>query len=138
MSSLWVPYGVRRQRATRTPTGDVRLKSGRFLKRLADFPDPDLLAKAEALGVHEDPEGYVENGLRLIVSVDRTHHGELLHASISYADHEPTWRDVRDVRDTLFPDDVDVMMVLPQAKDYVNVHPFAFHLWQTPTEWGIR
>ena len=41
------------------------------------------------------------------------------------------------VRDAFYPDDVDVMMILPRAMDYVNVHEHVFHLQQTPVVWGI-
>jgi len=78
------------------------------------------------------------SGLALIVSVDETPHGRLLHVSMSYADHDPTWEEIKLVREAIYSPDVDVMMVLPKAIDYVNAHEHCFHLWQTPVEWDLR
>lgn len=75
--------------------------------------------------------------MRVIASLDETPHGKLLHVSLSYLDKDPSWAEIRAVRDAFFPADVDAMMMLPQAQDYVNVHQHAFHIWQTPTEWGV-
>lgn len=77
--------------------------------------------------------------LRVIASMDRTDaYGPLYHVSLSHPDHLPDWETVRLVRDAYFPADVDVMMVLPRKVDYVNVHEWTFHLWQTPTVWGMQ
>lgn len=78
------------------------------------------------------------NALRVVCSSDKTLHGQLLHVSISHQGHLPSWREIREARALFFPDDIDVMMVLPKAADYVNLHQFTFHLWQTPFKWGIR
>lgn len=76
--------------------------------------------------------------LSVIASVDNTHHGPLLHVSLAYPRRDPNWADIRAVRDAFYSPNVDVMMVLPAAVDYVNCHPHAFHLWQCPEGWGIR
>ena len=79
------------------------------------------------------------NGLTVIVSYDRTPRwGPLLHASISHHKRDPFWHEIKAMRQAFFPADIDVMMVLPQAGDYVNVHEHCFHLWQTPQEWGLQ
>lgn len=80
-----------------------------------------------------------QDGLRVLASVDDADpHGELLHVSCSRADRLPSWDEVHAVRDALFPADADVMLVLPRREDYVNLHQFTLHLWQTPRAWGIR
>jgi hypothetical protein len=71
-------------------------------------------------------------------SSDLTPHGRLLHVSLSFPDRNPSWRDIRQVRDACYPADVDVMLVLPRSGDYVNVHQHCFHLWQMPVEWALR
>lgn len=81
---------------------------------------------------------WVGHGLKVLASLDQTHHGALLHVSVSHKHRHPSWEEIRAVRDALYPDDVDVMMVLPQAQDYVNIHEHTFHLWSTPSEWGIQ
>lgn len=78
------------------------------------------------------------NGVKVIVSLDRTPKwGPLLHASISHRRRDPYWHEIKAMRETFFPADIDAMMVLPKAEDYVNVHEHCFHLWQTPQSWGL-
>jgi hypothetical protein len=76
--------------------------------------------------------------LVVLASWDRTVHGYLLHASLSYRSHLPSWRDLRDVRDALLPKDRDFMSVFPRPEDYVNLQEFTLHLWECPTKWGIQ
>lgn len=75
------------------------------------------------------------DGMAAIVSYDATAHGLLLHVSISYADRDPRWRDLKAIRAAFFPADVDVIQVLPRAGEFVNVHVHCFHLFQAPETW---
>ena len=76
-------------------------------------------------------------GLLVLASSDLSSHGRLLHVSLSFEDRDPTWDEIKAVRDAFYPPDVDVAQVLPRAGTYVNVHTHAFHLWEIPGEWGI-
>lgn len=127
---LWLPPGSAPPRRASLPTGDLRLPDGRRLlhqgaRRLAG--DCGLAAAWRC-----------RDGLAVLGTVDPTPHGNLLHVSLSYADRDPDWATIRAVRDLFFGPDLDVMMVLPCAVDYVNDHPHCFHLWQTPHTWGMR
>lgn len=77
-------------------------------------------------------------GLTVMLSLDVTPHGPLLHMSISHKHRYPTWDEIAAVRYGIVPEEIDMMMMLPQKSDYVAVHPNCFHLWQTPKEWGIQ
>lgn len=66
------------------------------------------------------------NGMRVLRSVD----GGLLHISCSYPDRAPTWEEIKKVRYAFAPDELYMGMVLPPKAEYVNVHPYTFHLWQ--------
>jgi len=77
-------------------------------------------------------------GFRMIVSVDNTKHGPLIHASLSHRARIPTWPEITDMKRSIWEPEEDVMMLLPRESDYVNIHEFAMHLWTTPTGWGIR
>jgi hypothetical protein len=90
------------------------------------------MAPAEVVGC------WIGGGLKVIATIDPTHHGELVHVSISHRDRFPTWDEITSLRHAFYASDVDVMMVLPRASDYVNVHENCFHLYQTPTAWGIQ
>ena len=96
------------------------------MKRLKDYEPADAHVWQTA------------NGLLVLASMgDVPSHGELLHVSVSYASRDPSWSEIRAIRDLFYPSTLDAMMVLPRAEDYVNLHPHTFHLWQTPTVWGI-
>lgn len=75
------------------------------------------------------------DGMAVIASYDPSPHGLLLHLSVSYADRDPRWKDLRLLRDAFFPADVDVIQVLPRAGEYVNLHTHCFHLFQAPESW---
>lgn len=129
MVTIWTPPKTRLPRAV-LPEGDKTLADGRLLKRLADFrPDP-----CSQGAIYE-----TSDGLRVIASMDDTvEHGVLLHVSASRRDRDPSWDEIKMIREAFYPLSVDVMMVLPRAEDYVNIHEHCFHLWQTPESWGIR
>jgi hypothetical protein len=75
------------------------------------------------------------DGMVVMASFDATPHGLLRHASISCAKRDPRYRDLKLVRDALFPADVDVMMVLPRASEHINMHEHCLHLFETPAAW---
>ena len=75
------------------------------------------------------------DGMVVVVSYDPSPHGLLLHLSISYAQRDPRWTDLKALRAAFFPDDIDVIQVLPRAGEFINVHPHAFHLFQCPEQW---
>jgi len=51
------------------------------------------------------------------------------HLSISCANRYPTWDEIADAR-YHFIGNVDMALILPPKVDYVNFHPFTFHLWE--------
>lgn len=129
--ALWTPPGSAPASIAEPPARPPRLRDGRFLTVLRFHNETESAAPSQGYGYR------ASDGMRIIASLDGTPHGRLLHVSLSYADRDPSWEDIRAVRDAFYPEDVDVMMVLPRAADYVNVHEHCFHLWQTPTVWGI-
>lgn len=127
-----MPPGSRAPRVTTLPAGDVRLSDGRVLVRQAGRQrhlPPDIVEAA----AWEGPKR-----LTVVASLDDTPHGRLLHVSLSYPTRDPDWQTIKAVRDAFYPEWVDVMMVLPKAEDYVNLHEHCFQMWQTPTTWGMR
>lgn len=106
-------------------------------------PNPITLASGQRLthaGHYVGANAQVyrgDRGMLVLVSEDATPHGALLHVSVSYADRNPTWAELVDVKEQFFGD-IDVMMVLPKRADYVNIHHHTFHLWQTPVAWNVR
>lgn len=119
------------------PTKAIRLPDGRVLvsdQRLPD--DPNGPPGALLGGSHWSGP----RGLQVIVTLDHTDAwGPLLHVSVAYAklSRWPSWPDIVAVKAAFFGD-VDAMLVLPTADDYVNIRSNCFGLWQTPERWGIR
>lgn len=116
--TLYIPIVARR---------NVQLKDSRILRYLGSYaPVPNS-------GMWQ-----CNDGLRVLGSMDETpNHGNLLHVSLSYEHRDPSWHDIKQVRYAFFGEDIDCMMVLPKLSHYVNLHPHTFHIWQTPTEWGL-
>jgi hypothetical protein len=119
-------------RVLAVPHAPVTLRGGQILRPVA------LRAPWAEPGIAEWQAFAGLLGLQVIVSSDTGQHGTLLHVSVAYPTHLPTWETVHQVRDAFFPDDVDVAMILPRARDYVNLHPNTLHLTQLPVEWGIQ
>ena len=130
MSGLWLPPGASPPARATVPVGDLKLADGRRLLRQTNLRGGG--------GAQVGAWWQCRDGLKVLATMDRTPHGDLLHVSLSYADRDPSWADIRQVRDVFFPATVDAMMLLPRAEDYVNQHEHCFHLWQTPTVWGIQ
>lgn len=101
--------------------------------KFIELPLPDFLEEAKR-------DGAVESDLRIYVYLANTvmvgSSDAGWHMSISREGHLPTWEDVRDARYELCPKDITMAMLLPPEDEYVNVHKFAFHLWQVPGETG--
>jgi len=134
MSGLVLPSGTPLPRSGRAPapTGaDVTLADGQRLRCVAPWSTPPPEAQ----------EGFHYQGphrLSVIATMDPTPRwGVLLHVSLALPTRDPSWDLVKLVK-AAFYGDVDVMMILPQAADYVNIARHAFHLWQTPESWGLR
>lgn len=115
--------------------GDVRWPMGGWLRRVdRGLPQSQEQTQFLAAASYDGPKQ-----LAVLASIDNTGRwGPLLHVSLSYADRDPSWMEIKAARETFFPADVDVMMVLPRQEDYVNLHAHTFHLWQTPERWGMR
>jgi hypothetical protein len=52
------------------------------------------------------------------------------HLSIAHQHRYPGWDEIADIRYELVPDEVTMALLLPPAQEYVNAHPYCFHLWQ--------
>ncbi len=59
-----------------------------------------------------------------------SHEPQGWHLSISCRHRYPLWDEIRDARYELLPNNLTMAMLLPPKKQYVNVHPNCFHLYQ--------
>ena len=95
--------------------------------------------RAERLPVEPvTAHAYTGYGYTLLVSIDNTKHGRLLHFSLAHDNFLPPWELISAVKQKLFPADVAAVMHLPELDSYVNVHNFALHVYQLPVQWGIQ
>jgi hypothetical protein len=106
------------------------------------------LVYKEAWGENRLSTGHVwiGHGLAVIASIDQTHHGRLLHCSVTmrfmqngkgYEDYPP-WPVVAAVKRALYPPDVAAVMVMPEEENYINVSRRCLHIWQLPAQWGVQ
>jgi len=100
------------------PKGDLELSDGRRLREwMAHDPRRKMWRRMAAL---LDFNGW-DGPTRMIVicTLEPSRLGRLLHASVSYQDRDPAWADIKLVRAAVFPDTIDVMMLLPRSEDYI-------------------
>lgn len=132
-------YIVRRWRPS-LADGDIESALGPLRR---DRDHEQLLREQTPIGTDAAPNRGLRvyrarGGMSIIATIDATpRFGDLLHVSLSYAKRDPFWDEIKAIREVFYPDFVDVMMLLPQAKDYVNLHTHTFHLWQTPERWSM-
>ena len=48
----------------------------------------------------------------------------------------PTWDEIKDARYEFVPDDVNMAMMLPPKRLYMNLHPTTMHLYEIPVEFA--
>lgn len=72
--------------------------------------------------VRQDGSGSV------IVSAAEFDGAEWVHASIAFADHLPTYDDLKLLHLAVFGDGYSHQLFVPIA-DHVNIHDYALHLW---------
>jgi hypothetical protein len=75
---------------------------------------------------------YMMNGCRILASRDPTDNGYAWHLSISRRDRDPTWQEIATARYRILPDVQEMAMYLPPLDEYVNAHPYCFHLHEVP------
>jgi len=64
--------------------------------------------------------------------------GGMLHVSMSHPKRNPTWEEIREIREKLTPDEKTMAIILPPKSQYVNIHNFCFHLWEIPNDHSPR
>jgi hypothetical protein len=78
----------------------------------------------QAIGVRV----YRMNGCGIIVTCDPP--DNLWHISISRGDRDPSWAEIATARYRLLGHVPEMAMYLPPLDEYVNFHPFTFHLYE--------
>ena len=76
-------------------------------------------------------EGFAEweyKGVPFLVC--RTKENGLWHLSISHRSRDLTYEEIKAARYALLPDDVHMAMIFPPKAEFVNLHPYCFHLYQ--------
>ncbi len=69
-------------------------------------------------------------GLRVLTGIEPHTDGKTwLHISISRPKRNPSWEDIKEVKDIFIGRDKEAVQVLPPQEEYVNLHEYCFHLW---------
>ena len=67
-----------------------------------------------------------DGNLSVIVSKDKGR----MHLSISHGRRPPTWSEIKEARYGYLPQVKYAAIILPPKEEYVDVHPFCFHVWE--------
>lgn len=73
---------------------------------------------------------YEHNGLSVMISVDEMKDGKRwLHLSAARRSRLPSWEELVVVKNLFIGLERPAYQVLPKQSEYVNLHPYALHLW---------
>ena len=84
----------------------------------------------EAFPLYPDASRFTIGPFQVIGSTDHASDGCWRHVSVSREDRYPNWDEIVNIRYQFFNEDVEVVMYLPPKREYINLHPNCFHLWQ--------
>lgn len=76
-----------------------------------------------------DGASYAKGGLLVICSGLILEGKRWVHASCSRYDRVPTYEDVKEVKASFIGMDRKAIMVFPEKRFYVNIHPYCLHLF---------
>ena len=102
---------------------DVKIADAKF------FPHPNKIFMESSLVENEYWKGWKFNGLSVIASVGKYNGVEWLHVSFSRRSRMPTYDDLQLVKREFIGNNKKAVMVFPEEKNYVNIHPNCLHLW---------
>lgn len=69
------------------------------------------------------------DGMSIICGMEN-HDGKWwLHVSCAKPDSLPTWEDFKEVKAIFIGRDKKAIQILPNEKEYVNIHPYCLHLY---------
>jgi hypothetical protein len=54
-----------------------------------------------------------------------------LHVSVSHPHKLPTWAELKEVKELFIGRDKKAIQILPNEKEYVNMHPYCLHLFHS-------
>lgn len=86
------------------------------------------------LSLGMDNRAFRRGKLTVLITVDDYETGEpgggvWAHCSLARPDRDPTWREIKEVRDLVFGRESTCLQLLAPASSWLNVHEHCFHLW---------
>ena len=90
-----------------------------------DKPDNGWIMMRETV----DGYSFYSGRVMVIMSGQREDSKRWLHVSFSRPNRMPDYDDITMVKRAFIGDDVKAIMIFPERKYYVNLHPYCLHLW---------
>lgn len=84
-----------------------------------------------------DGEAWEYNGLKVIRSGEERNGKKWIHVSFSRKSKMPSYDDMVRVKRDFIGEHGKAIMVLPEAKNHVNIHPFCLHLYHCEGDDGL-
>lgn len=111
------------------PGQRVQIPKGRLLVRR---PDLETDTPGSRVQIYTD----LDADTRVIVGMEPYLRDNVprLHVSVSHPNRLPDWEEIKAIKAAFFGD-VEAMIVLPRKGQYVNVHQYCHHLWESPDAW---
>lgn len=72
---------------------------------------------------------YSLSGMGVIESLEQHSRARWQHVSLSFPHRAPSWADIVMIKRVFIGREREAVQFIPPDSEYVNVHPFTFHLW---------
>jgi len=98
---------------------------------VSEWSPPVVLPPAwKCVEIREDGAAYRrKGGLSAIISCDVELDGkEWVHLSVSHRNRLPSWNELHDGKE-IFLGDTYAYLIFPPKKFYINIHPYALHVF---------
>lgn len=95
---------------------------------------------------HTDGASYhTHNGLRVgaTISEEYAELGPVLQVALLYLRKDPSWNEIKAIKDLFFGPDIAAMMLMPREEHFVHgweghEDSHVFHIWQLPPAWDAQ
>ena len=132
-TKAWNPK-ISKQTYASIKLADESVVELRPLKLTQDFID-DI--KGLSPGVSQ-MRMYAMGEWRVVVTIDITQEGRVLHVSCVGKDQWPTWEMMIGLKRIFYPEDVAAILLMPESEPYGPIGYYALHLWQLPASKGQK
>jgi len=97
---------------------------------------PKEMARFVAARLEQKEHAFsTDAGIQIVAQFEDNDYGHLGHVVIFHPDRVVSLEEILEIRDILFPGNIEVMIVLPKKERYKHLQRNGVHLWEMPFTW---